>query len=94
MNVVVEFNGVARVVTGVRQLPLSLDEGTTFRDLVRLLGAKFPSMIGQVIQPDGETFYPSNMLNLNGKQMIQPSQMHNSPQDGDRVILMSVLAGG
>ncbi len=94
MNVMVEFNGVARVVTGARQLPLNLNEGTTFRDLVRLLSVKFPTLIGQVIQPDGATFYPSNLFNLNGKRMIQAAQMHESPQDGDRIILMSVLAGG
>lgn len=94
MNVLVEFNGVARVVAGVRQLPLTLSEATTFRDLVRLLSVKFPTLIGQVIQPDGETFYPSNLFNINGKRMIRAAHMHESPQEGDRVILMSVLAGG
>ena len=94
MNVSVEFSGIARVVTRVRKISLNLNEETTFRELVRMLGNKYPAMIGEVIKSDGETLYPSNMLNLNGKNMIRPAQMDDCPQDGDRVILMSVLAGG
>ena len=64
------------------------------RDVLRILADQYPALIGDVLQPDGETLYPSNMLNLNGKRMIQPLQMDHSPQAGDHIILMSVLAGG
>ncbi|HOT92363.1 MAG TPA: MoaD/ThiS family protein [Anaerolineae bacterium] len=94
MQVLVEFTGIPRVVTGVRQVPLQLQDGATYREIVRLLGKRYPQLIGEVLQPDGETFQPSNMLNLNGQRMIQPAQMDESPHDGDRLILMSILAGG
>lgn len=94
MQVSVEFMGVARVVSGIKQVTLTLEEGTTFRQIVRLLGQKYPQLIGEVIQPDGETLHASNMLNLNGRRMIQPAQMDTTPSDGDRLILMSILAGG
>lgn len=94
MQVSVEFMGVARVLSGIKQVTLNLEEGTTFRQIVRLLGQKYPQLIGEVIQPDGETFQASNMLNLNGRRMIQPAQMDDTPHDGDRLVLMSILAGG
>lgn len=94
MNVWVEFTGVARVLTGAHAVPLDLQDGASFQDIVQRLGAAYPALVGQVIQPDGKTLYPSNLLNLNGKRMLKPTQMHESPQDGDHVVVMSVLAGG
>jgi hypothetical protein len=94
MKVMVEFVGIARVVSGVRQVSLDLDDDTTFRQIVHMLGMQFPPLIGMVIHSDGESLHASNMLNLNGKRMIQPSQMDESPGDGDRLTLMSILAGG
>lgn len=94
MNITVEFSGIARIVTGTRQVTLEVSDGTTFRQVVRLLGQRYPQLVGEVIHADGETLQASNMLNVNGKRMVQPSQMQASPEDGDRLILMSVLAGG
>lgn len=94
MRVQVEFLGLSRVAAGVKEIALDLEEGTTFRDIVRMLGTRYPAMIGNVIQPDGETLQSPNIFNLNAKRMIQASQMEDSPSDGDRIILMSISAGG
>jgi molybdopterin converting factor small subunit len=94
MRVFVEFMGVARVVSGVKQVALELEEGTTFRQIVRLMGQQYPKLLGEIIQADGETLQASNMLNLNGRRMIQPAQMDDVPNDGDRLVFMSILAGG
>lgn len=94
MNIQVEFTGISRIVTGVKQVPLDLREGATFREIVRLLGTQYPKMVGEVIASDGETLQASNMLNINGRRMIQPAQMDDSPQEGDRLLVMSILAGG
>jgi molybdopterin converting factor small subunit len=94
MRVLVEFMGVARVVSGVKQVTLELEEGTTFRQIIRLMGQQYPKLLSEIIQADGETLRASNMLNLNGRRMIQPAQMDNVPNDGDHLIFMSILAGG
>jgi molybdopterin converting factor small subunit len=94
MRIHIEFLGLARLAAGVREITLDLEEGTTFRDIVRTLGVRYPKMIGNVIQPDGETLQSPNIFNLNAKQMIKASQMDDSPSDGDRIILMSISAGG
>ena len=94
MKIQIEFTGVSRVVTGEKKIVLDLDDSTTFRDIVQMLGMRYPQLIGEVIHADGETLLASNMLNLNGKRMIQPAHMDDRPSDGDRLILMSILAGG
>ncbi len=94
MRVQVEFLGLSRLAARVKEIALDLEEGTTFRDIVRLLSARYPAMIGNVIQPDGETLQSPNIFNLNARRMIKASQMDDSPSDGDRIILMSVSAGG
>ncbi|MBN1815629.1 MAG: MoaD/ThiS family protein [Anaerolineae bacterium] len=94
MHVHLELFGLSRIAAGVKELSLELEEGTTFRDIVRLLSTRYPDMIGNVISPDGETLHPPNIFNLNAKRMIQPNQMDECPSDGDRIILMSVSAGG
>ena len=94
MRIQVELLGLSRFVVGAKEITLELKEGATFHDIVRLLGARYPALIGNVIQPDGEMLQAPNILNCNAKRMIQPSQMNESPSDGDRVILMSISAGG
>jgi molybdopterin converting factor small subunit len=94
MHIQLELFGLSRIAAGTKELSLELEEGTTFRDIVRLLSAQYPDMIGNVINPDGETLHPPNIFNLNAERMIQPNQMDECPNDGDRVILMSVSAGG
>jgi molybdopterin converting factor small subunit len=94
MRIQMEFLGLSRLAAGVKEIALDLEEGTTFRDIVRMLATRYPAMIGNVIQPDGETLQLPNILNLNAKRMIQANQMDDGPSDGDRIILMSVSAGG
>ena len=94
MRVHLELFGLSRIAAGTKELTLELEEGTTFRDIVRLLSAKYPVMVGNVINPDLETLHPPNIFNLNAKRMIKPNQMDECPSDGDRVVLMSISAGG
>jgi molybdopterin converting factor small subunit len=94
MKIYIEFLGLARLVTGERELTLDVEEGTTYRDLVRLLAEKYPQMVGQVIRPDRATLQEPNIFNLNARRMIQAKQMDDPLQESDRIILMSMSAGG
>ena len=94
MSIDIELFGIPRLITGIKETRLDVEKGTTFRDIVRILGATYPALIGDVIQPDGETLYPPHVLNRNGKRMIQEGQMCESPNDGDQITLMAILAGG
>jgi molybdopterin converting factor small subunit len=94
MRVHIEFLGLARLATGLKELELDLENGATFRDMVRTLGTQYPALIGNVIQPDGETLQHPNRLNHNAKRIVQAHQMDERPSDGDRIIVMSISAGG
>jgi molybdopterin converting factor small subunit len=94
MRVHVELFGLSRLIAGEKEITLTLDEGATFRHAVRALVRKYPEMIGDVVQADGETMQSPNILNLDGRRMIQPHQMAESLSDGDRIIVMSMSAGG
>ena len=73
---------------------MKLESGCTFRQILQQLGQLHPELVGEVIHPSFASLQSSNMLNLNGRRMIQPTQMDQSPEHGDRLILMSILAGG
>ncbi len=94
MEVTVEFAGLSRVLTKRAYLPLTLEEGCSYRQILHRLGTMYPELVGNVIHPSYTSLQSSNMLNLNGRHMIQSDQMDESPSDGDRLILMSILAGG
>ncbi len=94
MQVRIEFLGISRLVTGEKEIALTLEKNTTFYDIVQMLAKEYPALVGNVIQPDLKTLQAPNIFNLNARRMIQKSQMGSSPDDNDRIILMSMSAGG
>jgi len=94
MPLTVEFLGLARILTHVSHHTLQLHNGRTYRQIIKALGEDFPELVGHVIAPGLESMHSSNMLCVNGTHMIQPGDMDRSPTEGDRIILMSILAGG
>jgi len=94
MQIQIEFLGLARLVSGEKEVLLNVEPGTTFRDLVGILADRYPKMIGNVIQRDRATLQEPNIFNLNARRMIQAAQMDESPGQDDRIILMSMSAGG
>jgi molybdopterin converting factor small subunit len=94
MQVRVEMLGLSRLVTGEREVSLTMEQGATYRDIVRALSEKYPALIGNVIQSDRKNLQAPNVFNLNARQMVQSKQMENPLNEGDRIILMSMSAGG
>lgn len=94
MKVSVEFNGIFRILTKTSHLTLDLAPGTTFREIITRLSERYPELSGEVLDSDDGALIDSNGLSLNGKRMIQPADLDDAPQEGDRLIFMSVLAGG
>jgi molybdopterin converting factor small subunit len=94
MRVQIELLGLSRLVTGKREISLEIEPHTTFRDIVRTLAETYPQMVGNVIRPDRATLQEPNIFNLNARRMVQASQMDESPGENDRIILMSMSAGG
>jgi hypothetical protein len=94
IQVLVEFTGISRVLTGKTEFPLPLAKNAEMYDVIRMIGRKFPSLVGEVIEKDGKSLIPTNLFSINGKQILHEEQLHYQPKDGDRLILLSLLAGG
>jgi len=94
MQVEIEFTGVSRVLTGRTGCSLSLEQGNTLREVVIALARQYPQVIGEVIEKDGQNLIPTNLFSLNGKKILHESDLQFQPQDGDKLILLSLLAGG
>lgn len=94
MEITVEFVGVSRVLTKTSSAVISLGNHGTYQDILKELGRQFPELVDQMIDLQTESFIGSNMFSKDGKKMIRPKEMQESPIDGEHLILMSVLAGG
>lgn len=94
MHVRVELLGLSRLVTGQREVSFEMDEDATYRDLVYRLSKDYPGLVGNVIQADRRNLQAPNILNLNARQMVQSRQMDERLSEDDRIILMSISAGG
>lgn len=94
MKVTIEFTGLARDIAGEKTIQLELPERATYREVVRLLAARHPALVNVLIAPDRETFLSSNMFVING-DMANPAMLPDeSPQEGDHLILVSLVTGG
>jgi hypothetical protein len=94
IQVVIEFTGLARDIVGQAQLDLTLDEQATYGDIVWMLGARFPGLVGILIDKDGRTFLSSNMFIINDDLAFPAMIMAESPHSGDHLTLVSVITGG
>jgi len=94
VRVRVELLGLSRLVTGTREVSVEMTDEATYRDLVYSLSEMYPGLVGNVIQSDRRNLQAPNIFNLNARQMVQSRQMDNRLREDDRIILMSISAGG
>jgi len=94
MRVHVEFLGISRLATGINEKIFDLQEGASFRQLVRHLGSSYSALIGNVIQPESDNLQTPNRFLIRGSQFLNDNEMDNKLCDGDRIVLMSLSIGG
>ncbi len=94
MLVNIEFTGISRVLTGQPGCTLTLEPQASIQDVISALGERYPGMIGDIIGKDGRTLIATNVFSLNGKKILHEGDLQFKPQDGDKLILLSLLAGG
>lgn len=94
MRVCVEFLGVSRLVTGVKETTLDLPEGTGYRKLLQTLGSTYPALVGEIIRPGLDDLHSPNRFLTEGNRFVKEDQMDDSLAEGDRVVLMSLSIGG
>lgn len=92
MKLDVEFLGLSRRLAQTKEVSLVLDDRATFRDVLRELASRFPALVGPVIVPQTFDLVPAHMINVDGRRVV--SDLDTQPQDGQRLIIMFVEAGG
>lgn len=92
MKLTVEFLGLSRRLAQTKKSLVEIDDQATFRDVIRLLATRFPALVGPIIVPATFALVPSYMINVDGRRVVQ--DLDARPEDGQRLILMFVEAGG
>lgn len=88
----VELFGVARMLTGMRDINLALRPGATIGDVFAALADKLPSLSGRVISADGTRLIDGYACNVNGLEFVRSA---DAPvKAGDNIAIMSADAGG
>lgn len=94
IKVKIEFSSISRVLTGRKEFTLDLNKGANIADVVGILGKSFPQLVGEIITKDGKSLIPTNIFSVNGQKIIHESDTQFQPDEGDRLILLSLLSGG
>ncbi len=94
MKITIEFTGITKSITQAGEVEFTVEQGFTYRDLVKMLAEKYPAMVGLIIDPDGKNFLSSNMFVINGDLEFPAMILDRSPSDGEHISLMSVITGG
>ena len=88
----VEFLGQSRRLTQAKESLLRIDNKDSFRDVLKHLALRYPALLGPVIVPETSELQSSYMINVDGRRVVR--DLGVQPQDGQRLILMFVEAGG
>lgn len=93
-TITVEFTGAARAIVGKKTIEWTISPNSSYRDVVRQLGAHYPGLIGLLIDVDGETFLSGNMFVIDGNLETPAMVLDEIPADRSHLILMSLVTGG
>ena len=88
----VELFGVAGMLSGVREVALTLPPGATVSQVLVALAARVPALSGRVITPDGTQLVDGYACNVNGRDFVRSTAA--AIQQGDRLLILSADAGG
>lgn len=92
MKLTVEFFGLPRHLTGVKECQLEFDDGADLYDVITELAQKFPRLAEEKVIVHGRELAPSFMFSINGTQMVQ--NLDTRPADNDHLLLISAISGG
>jgi len=92
MQCVLELFGTLRDIAQMDEMVLELKVPATFRDLLRSVTAKSPSLGSLVLTPGGDTLADPFMLNVNGGSLV--CDLDEPLNEGDRVSLLYPVSGG
>jgi molybdopterin converting factor small subunit len=95
MKITVEFLSLPNIVKKIGSKSIVLDfSGATVNDLVREVAGKYGSDVQKFLLDETGSLDMSLALMLNKQEWVRHNQMDKPLQDGDRVTIMMLAAGG
>ena len=95
MQVTVRFSGPLRALAGRQSLTLSLVDGVTLRDLLRVLHGELPApFVEQVVTPLETGVGPLMLMLVNRVHPRDQNDLERPLSEGDVVVFVPPMAGG
>ena len=88
----IELFGVARMLTGTREISLSLPREATLAHVFEALAGRLPLLSGRVLSTDGTRLVDGYACNVYGLTFVRDSGVRINA--GDNIAIMSADAGG
>jgi len=92
MEFTVEFFGLPRRLSGIKETTVQVERGATLRDVVAALATRFPAFLGPLIDPDTHDLKEPYFFNIDAHYV--PRNLEHAPQEGERLLLLFLEAGG
>ena len=92
VTIQVELFGQARVLTGRRQVDVTVPDRTYAADVAAVLARACPELVGKVVMEDLTGLQESYTFNHNGTAFVSRERLHLA--EGDSLLLFSSQAGG
>jgi len=92
MRLTVELFGLARRLSGEKEVMLEIKDDATLRDVVIALAERFPSFLGQLVVPGTYELVEPYFFNFDGRRVAK--SLDERPEEEGRLLLMFVEAGG
>ncbi len=92
MQLVVEFFGLPRRLSGAKQTTVHVSPGATLHNVVAELAAQFPAFVGPLIDPMNQTLKEPYFFNIDARRV--PKSLDYQPKEGEKLLLLFLEAGG
>ena len=92
MEFTVEFFGLPRRLSGVKETTVQVKEDATLRDVVKALAGSFPAFLGSLIDPKTYDLEIPYFFNIDAR--FVPRSLEHHPKTGERLLLLFLEAGG
>jgi hypothetical protein len=86
MNVTIQLDGTARVLTRRKEIQLFVAPGGTWRDVIAALAQAAPGLVGEVITLDKSNLVGT--LNRSGKESIRDLDAQVALSDEDYLMIL------
>lgn len=92
MRLTVELFGLARRLSGEKEVTVEVGDEAALRDVVVALSKRFPAFLGPLVVPRTYELKEPYFFNYNGQRVAK--SLDEKPKEGDRLVLFLVDAGG